>query len=323
MAHILQPTPENLDTLSAGLAAGKIAAVPTETVYGLACNALDIAAIEKVYAAKARPHNNPLILHIAHIEQLDQLAQIPPQAHGLIEHFWPGPLTIILPKKSIVPDKVTAGLRSVAIRMPSHPVFRELASRCGFPIAAPSANPFGYVSPTKAEHVMNTMGDQIDWILDGGDCESGIESTILSLVDPRAPTILRLGTLSIEKLAETLGGHLKIRETVSENANKSLEAPGLLRRHYSPHTKLTLFEGDAPLLGENEAILYIREPSAAQPDTYSLSKEGNLKVVAHNLYSQLQALDTKGYQRIFLELPEPTGIGMAILDRMSLSAAQD
>ena len=120
MAHILQPTPENLDTLSAGLAAGKIAAVPTETVYGLACNALDIAAIEKVYAAKARPHNNPLILHIAHIEQLDQLAKIPPQAHGLIEHFWPGPLTVLLPRKASVPDLVTSGLDRMAVRVPNH-----------------------------------------------------------------------------------------------------------------------------------------------------------------------------------------------------------
>ena len=323
MAQILQPTPQNLDRLAKILAEGGIVAVPTETVYGLACNALNPAAVAIVYQAKQRPSKNPLIVHIGELESLNEIAGTSEYSEKLIKSFWPGPLTLILPKRPIIPNEVTAGTPTVAVRMPSHPVFRELAKRCSFPLAAPSANPFGYVSPTKAEHVEQNMGETVEWILDGGDCEGGLESTIISLVDPLSPVLLRHGGISIQELEVVLKTKIISKNIVADISDKSLLSPGLLRRHYSPHTEIRLFEGCAPKVDDNEAIVFLKAADSRGENKFFLSQNGDLKEIAHNLYDMLQRLDKKGFGCIHFQIPAPIGIGQAIRDRMCRAAAQD
>lgn len=323
MAQILQPTRECLDFLSEVFKRGGIAAIPTETVYGLACNALDPEAVSKVFEAKGRPSTNPLIVHIDSLDDLESYAVVPTSAQKLIDAFWPGPLTLIFPKTKIVPDTVTAGLDSVAIRMPSHPVFRELGTRCDFPIAAPSANPFGYVSPTTSAHVMRTMGTKIDWILEGGTCTGGIESTILSYKNPSQPTILRHGGIPIEVLESILGSKILSKEVVVEKTDQGLEAPGLLKRHYSPQTRIELFAGAPPLLLEREAIVLLQKEGKPSDSVFHFSEHGHIEEIAKNLYRVLQEIDQKQFKRVFIETPPAEGIGVAIRDRLSRAAAQE
>lgn len=323
MAQILQPTPLHLDQLAGFLTNGGIVAIPTETVYGLAGNALDPEAIARIYAAKGRPSRNPLIVHVGSLQQLDEIALINETGRKLAEKFWPGPLTLIFPKKPIVPDAVTAGLDSVAVRIPSHPVFRELAARCSFPLAAPSANPSGYVSPTRAEHVLAQMGDSIQWILDGGPSNGGIESTILSLVDPQNPVLLRQGCIPQNELEKVLGCNIVTREDVAEDSRGGLLSPGLLKRHYSPRTRVRVFEGKAPHFKQNEAIVFLNSARCKAENHFSFSADGSLEAVARHLYDRLQSLDQKGLKRIYLELPPAAGIGLAIRDRMQRAAARD
>ena len=323
MAQILQPTPKNLDLISEVFKWGDIAAIPTETVYGLACNALDTQAVSKVFAAKGRPSTNPLIVHIESLDDLETYAVVPQSAQKLIDAFWPGPLTLIFPKTEVVPDTVTAGLDSVAIRMPSHPVFRELGKRCDFPIAAPSANPFGYVSPTTSTHVMRTMGDKINWILEGGTCSGGIESTILSYKNPSQPTILRHGGIPIDALESILGRKILSKEVVVEEADQSLEAPGLLKRHYSPETRIELFTGTPPLLSEQEAIVLLQKGGRSSDSVFHFSENGLIEEIARNLYKVLQEIDQKQFKRVFIETPPTEGIGVAICDRLTRAAAQE
>jgi L-threonylcarbamoyladenylate synthase len=320
MAQILQPTPLNLDRLAKILADGGIVAVPTETVYGLACNALDPTAVAKVYEAKRRPSRNPLIVHIGELESLTQIAETSEDSEKLIKAFWPGPLTVILPKQPIIPSEVTAGTPTVAVRMPSHSVFRELARRCSFPLAAPSANPFGYISPTKAEHVEQSMGDSVEWILDGGKCEGGLESTIISLTNTVAPILFRHGSIPNHELEAVLNKKLISKEIKAEVSQEALLSPGLLRRHYSPHTEIRLFEGVAPKPGENEAIVFLNANDCRREGEFSLSKNGDLIEVAHNLYDTLQRLDRKEFARIHFQIPAAIGIGQAICDRMGRAA---
>ena len=321
MTRILLPTPSNLDRLATALAEGEIVAVPTETVYGLAGNALDPDAVAKIYQAKGRPARNPLIAHIASLDQLTQIAEPSETAERLAAVFWPGPLTLILPKKPVVPDRVTAGLDTVAVRMPSHPVYQDLAKRCSFPLAAPSANPFGYVSPTKANHVKEQMEGKIDWILDGGPCDRGIESTILSLADPGQPTLLRHGSISAQQLNDALGMTIQTPDTLAADKGQSLPSPGLMKRHYSPSTPVTLFQNSSPTEPAG-AVVFLAETSCSAPNHFSLSKDGNLEDVARNLYSLLQELDQGDYKAIYLELPAEGGTATAIRDRMQRATAR-
>ncbi|MCB1121864.1 MAG: threonylcarbamoyl-AMP synthase [Verrucomicrobiae bacterium] len=322
MAQILNPTPENLDRLAAALAAGEIVAIPTETVYGLAGNALNPKAIRQIYEAKERPARNPLIVHIGDKQQLGAIAMdIPDEADRLIETWWPGPLTLILRKMPHVPTSVTAGLDSVAVRMPSHPVFRDLARRCSFPLAAPSANPFGYVSPTRASHVAQHMANRIDWILDGGPCERGLESTILSLVDPGKPILLRTGSISHSELEATLGKKIEAPNLNEAEHGEGLSSPGLMKRHYSPGTPVRLFEYSTPQANGNAVVVFLSKNSCTAENHFSLSESGNLSEVAQNLYDLLQHLDQRGFDIIFLELPPPSGLGNAIRDRMTRAAS--
>jgi L-threonylcarbamoyladenylate synthase len=218
---------DDLDRAAAILRRGGLVAFPTETVYGLGANALDRKAVLKIYAAKERPRTSPLIVHIASLDMVKCVAkEWTPAAEQLAEQFWPGPLTLILRKSNQIPHEVTAGLETVGIRMPNHPVARELIRRAAVPVAAPSANRFTHVSPTTAEHVRTSLGDRIDMILDGGPCEVGIESTVLSLAGP-IPTLLRPGMLGISQLAAVIG-------PIATNANETAPAhssPGLHPRH--------------------------------------------------------------------------------------------
>jgi len=322
MAQILSNNSRELDLLASYLAEGNVAAVPTETVYGLAGNALDPSAVERIFKLKGRPSTNPLIVHVEHLDELDALATLPNGLDALLSKHWPGPLTLILPKKPCVPDSVTAGLNSVAVRMPAHPVFRALKSRCRFPIAAPSANPFGYISPTLAEHVQNTMGDRLDYILDGGPCSSGLESTILSLLDPRRPTILRNGTLTAEELQPCLEAPILVQREV-QSVETAQTAPGQLKKHYSPNTPLLLFTGTPPEISAQEVRVFLTTPAQADSQTFGLSQQGDLREVAQSLYRTLNHLDKAGYQRIFLEVPSgQSQLALAIRDRMERAAAQ-
>ena len=204
-ARIYRGTPRNLARLAARLRAGELVAVPTETVYGLAADAFNARACRKIFQAKGRPSSDPLIVHLASARELAQVAVPNAAALRLAKKFWPGPLTLILPKTGAVPGEVTAGLDSVAVRVPAHPLFRRLLRLTGRPLAAPSANPFGYVSPTTAEHVRQGLGRKINHILDGGPARVGLESTIVDLRDPRRPRLLRPGGISRQELERALG----------------------------------------------------------------------------------------------------------------------
>lgn len=317
MARILHSEPAHLDLLARHLAAGGIAAAPTETVYGLAGNALDPAAVAKIFAVKGRPRRNPLIVHVLDWEGVEAIADVTDLDHRVGERFWPGPLTLILKKKSAIPASVTAGLDTVAVRMPSHPLFRALLRRCSFPLAAPSANPFGYISPTRPEHVETALGHSIDYILDGGPCEGGIESTIVSLLDPDEPKLLRQGAIALETLEEQIGKSIHLSTEVSgENSARGLLSPGLMERHYSPKTLLRTFRGCLSGTDKGDAIVFLSAASCGGEHHFSLSADGRLEEVARNLYDLLYRLDRKGYATLYLEVPEGDGLAAAIRDRM-------
>lgn len=317
MARILHSEPANLDLLARHLAAGGIAAAPTETVYGLAGNALDPAAVAKIFAVKGRPRRNPLIVHVLDWEGVEAIGDVTDPDHLAGERFWPGPLTLILKKKSAIPASVTAGLDTVAVRMPSHPLFRALLRRCSFPLAAPSANPFGYISPTRPEHVETALGQSIDYILDGGPCQGGIESTIVSLLDPDEPKLLRQGAIAQESLEDKIGKSIHLFTDVSvENSARGLLSPGLMERHYSPNTLLRTFRGCLPKTDKGDAIVFLNAASCSGEHHFALSADGRLEEVARNLYDRLYRLDRKRYATLYLEVPEGDGLAAAIRDRM-------
>ncbi|HSG69395.1 MAG TPA: L-threonylcarbamoyladenylate synthase, partial [Planctomycetaceae bacterium] len=275
-----------------------------------------------------RPTFDPLIVHLATIDQLPLVARsIPEAVSPLIEKFWPGPLTLIFPKTPAVPDLVTAGLDSVAVRIPSHPLALELLNLADVPIAAPSANRFGCVSPTTALHVAEQLGDRIDYILDGGPCAVGLESTIVSLLDAQ-PTVLRLGGLEIEKLEQTIG-HVEIKFAGSDPGNSAPEtspqlAPGMLLRHYAPRTPLVVKVSlSAPDLADGDALLLSR-PGLFSVENHPceiLSMTGDLKECAAGFFSALRRLDALGPKRILAEWFPNEGLGRALNDRLRRAAA--
>ncbi|WP_309397375.1 L-threonylcarbamoyladenylate synthase [Cerasicoccus maritimus] len=303
------------------LHAGQCVAAPTETVYGLAGNAFNEHAVRSIFAIKSRPYIDPLIVHIHAIEQLTELTRLDDEQLSAVKllaaEFWPGPLTMVLPKTKAVSGLVTANRDSVAIRQPAHPVMRELLRTSGLFLAAPSANPFGYISPTTAQHVRESLGIRCPHILDGGPCENGVESTIIDLRDPRAPVLLRPGPIGLEQLKDVL--HLSVKRPAP--ASDASLAPGMLERHYSPRTKLSLHTaGSLPATHTGEAKLLLqRPPNADSQHTFWLSESGNLNEVAQNLFSLLRALDAdEAIQHIHCEMP-PAGPGIAdaIRDRLN------
>lgn len=308
-------------TAAALLQNNEVVAIPTETVYGLAGNALNPEVVKKIFAIKNRPLSNPLILHLSDFNQLDRYAtEIPPAAATLAEHFWPGPLTLLLPKNSCVPGVVTAGLPRVAVRIPSHPVALQLLRRLPFPLAAPSANPFGYISPTSAEDVRRMLHGKISYVLDGGDCAKGIESTIVGF-EGNTPVIYRPGVITAEEIKALVGAV----ETHRKETQKPL-SPGMLASHYAPHTPLFLTESVADLtaasLSTGTAVLTFKQACLLVPKINQevLSPRGDLYEAAANLYKALHRLDGLNCQRIIAERVPDAGIGKAINDRLQKAA---
>jgi len=308
-------------TAAALLQNNEVVAIPTETVYGLAGNALNPEVVKKIFAIKNRPLSNPLILHLSDFNQLDRYAtEIPPTAATLAEHFWPGPLTLLLPKNSCVPGVVTAGLPRVAVRIPSHPVALQLLRSLPFPLAAPSANPFGYISPTSAEDVRRMLHGKISYVLDGGDCAKGIESTIVGF-EGNTPVIYRPGVITAEEIKALVGAV----ETHRKETQKPL-SPGMLPSHYAPHTPLFLTESVADLtaasLPTGTAVLTFKQACLLVPTINQevLSPRGDLYEAAANLYKALHRLDGLNCQRIIAERVPDAGIGKAINDRLQKAA---
>jgi L-threonylcarbamoyladenylate synthase len=297
------------------LSDGGLVAFPTETVYGLGADATNGAAVARLYAAKGRPRFNPLITHVADVEAALSLARFSGDAKRLAEAFWPGPLTLVLPKADGCPvsELATAGLDSIAVRVPAHPVARDLLKAFGKPVVAPSANRSGHVSPTTAEHVRADLDGRVDLILDGGATSVGIESTIVSCIE--MPTLLRPGGVPREAIERVLGHALLIAEPSSDDAPL---APGMLASHYAPKTPLRLNARD---VRDGEALLAFGThiPDAAR--VLNLSSTGDLGEAAANLFSHLRALDASGARGIAV-MPIPTeDLGEAINDRLARAAA--
>lgn len=304
---------QNLDRAARILRDGGLVALPTETVYGLGANALDATAVARIYEAKGRPSTSPLIVHVATIPMAKDLAlHWPPQADSLAERYWPGPLTMVVPKRAVVPDIVTAGLPTVALRMPSHPVALELIRRAGLPIAAPSANRFTQLSPTTAGHVRASLGSAVDLILDGGPCEVGIESTVVSLAGPE-PVLLRPGMVSLEEIEQVLGRSVAVAGKV-EGAHPS---PGMHERHYSPRTPVHLVRGDTLPPGDG-AYLYLHRPLRA---ALQVAMPDDANRYAQMLYDALHRADDARLQWIAVEMPPETAEWLGILDRLRRAAS--
>jgi L-threonylcarbamoyladenylate synthase len=289
--------------------AGELVAFPTETVYGVGANALDAAAVDRIYEAKGRPRTSPLIVHVASIAMAQELVrEWPDRASLLAERFWPGPLTLVLPKSDRVPGRVTAGLDTVGIRMPDHSVALDLIREAGVPIAAPSANRFSELSPTTAAHVRDALGSSVAMVLDAGPTQVGIESTVLSLAGPEA-VLLRPGMISQAQIEEVIGPVQVFAASAPEEAHPS---PGMHRKHYSPRTALVIVS-DGALPEGRVAYLWITTPASAAG---GCQMPADPKAYAARLYQVLHELDSQGFDCIAIERP-PTGMmWTGILDRL-------
>lgn len=296
---------------------GRLVAIPTETVYGLAANALEPGAVTKIFKAKNRPAFDPLIIHVPSIDRVSHYAKnFPAIAQKLAEAFWPGPLTLVLEKKDSIPDLVTSGLPTVGIRCPNHALTRQLLHELEFPLAAPSANPFGYISPTTPQHVQDQLGSHISYILDGGACEVGIESTIVGFDNGRG-VVLRRGGLKIEDIERVIG-----KISLAINASSNPRAPGQLHSHYAPRKKLLV--GDLAILineyaPHNPGVLAFQQDYKL-PFQEILSRSGDLEEAARNLFSALRKLDESPGEFILSEYVPDTGLGKAINDRLRRAA---
>ena len=295
---------------------GGLVAFPTETVYGLGADAFNPIAVARIFEVKRRPYFDPLIVHVSDPADLNKLViKIPSNARKLIERFWPGPLTVVLLKKEEVPDIITAGLSTVAIRMPKHPMALSLIEQADCPIAAPSANPFGYLSPTTAEHVRDQLGDQIDFILDGGPCEVGVESTILSFSEGKSK-LLRPGGVPLEEIESLIG-----TVEVSPNEEDKPAAPGMLPRHYAPRTPIVLDWDEKNFnskKGQKIGLLAFQEPKSSIKFHHVeiLSKKGDFREAAANLFAAIRRLDELSLDLILAEPIPEVGLGRAIMDRL-------
>ena len=304
------------------LEAGGLVAIPTETVYGLAANAFKEESIIKIFEAKKRPSFDPLIVHIASMSCVDELvSEFPDTAKKLAKAYWPGPLTLVLKKSDKIPLAVTSGMDTVGVRVPNHPLSLQLLKSLDFPLAAPSANPFGYTSPTQAFHVNVQLGNSVDYILDGGPCSVGIESTIVSCIGDNV-TVLRLGGLALEDLEKTLGRPVDEVKTSSDKPN----APGMLTSHYNPGKKVIIGNIDHNLKKFPRArvgVLSFKRKFKNLNITkqIALSPKGDMKEAAKNLFGALRKLDSRAVEFILTEQVPDEGLGKAINDRL-LRASQ-
>lgn len=299
--------------------------MPTETVYGLAANALDAKACARIFRAKGRPATDPLIVHLHSARQLADVCTPNVTALRLAAAFWPGPLTLVLPKKAIVPDIVTSGRDSVAVRVPKHLLFRKVLKLAGVPIAAPSANPFGYVSPTTAAHVTHGLGHRIKYVLDGGATTIGLESTIVDLRNEKRPRLLRPGAITREQLEAVMGCRVSVvHKRPARNDHQAQAAPGMLKRHYSPRTPVSLHRRIRKIGPASEAFVFFRRPStgADGANVFWLDETGDTTVVARKLFAVLRHLDGAGFQRLHVELAPGCGLADAINDRLRRAAAR-
>ncbi|MDR0531549.1 MAG: threonylcarbamoyl-AMP synthase [Oscillospiraceae bacterium] len=325
-------TPADIARAARLLRAGELVAIPTETVYGLAANALDPAAVRSIFAAKGRPQDNPLIVHVPDIGAAEPLAaDMPAKARELAERFWPGPLTIILKKSERIPDVVSAGLGTVALRVPAHPAALGLLRVCGLPLAAPSANLSGSPSPTTAAHVLHDFDGKIAAALDGGPCRVGVESTVVTLAAP-APTLLRPGGVAPEALRAVLG-ELEISSAVARalRPDEPAASPGMKYKHYAPNAELILIRGSLPdFLGcaeerQADGILVFDGDMALCsprfPRCLSYGREDCPEEQANQLFSRLREIDALGWKRVLVRRPAPDGVGLAVYNRLLRAAA--
>lgn len=300
----------------------ELVAIPTETVYGLAGNIFSEIAIQKIFDTKKRPSFNPLIVHIPNIDYLPNVvASIPEKAKVLANHFWPGSMTLVLPKSEKIPNSITAGKATVAVRVPNHPTTLALLQQLNFPLAAPSANPFNSISPTKPEHVENYFKNDIQMILDGGVCKNGLESTIIGF-ENEEPVIYRLGALALEDIETVIG-----KVTVKNKKEESPDAPGMLAKHYAPKTK-TLLTSDVlntiqTQLGKKIGVLSFAKSykNDAVSTEIVLSKDKNLFDAASKLYDAMHELDAKQLDVIIIERMPDIGLGISMNDRLQRASS--
>lgn len=304
---------------------GELIGIPTETVYGLAGNALNPDAVAKIFSVKNRPNFDPLILHTYDLDSVAQFVkEIPAPLQRLAKRFWPGPLTLLLPRKDIVPDLVTSGLDTVAVRVPDHPIILELLGALDFPLAAPSANPFGYISPTKASHVNDQLGEKIPYILDGGSCKVGLESTIVGMEADQV-IVYRLGGLDISKIENEVGG-----VQVMAHSSSNPKSPGMLKSHYAPTKPFVIGDLDQLISefdqkGISFGVLAFRRhfPQVSGQLQIQLSKVGDLSEAAKNLFAAMRTLDSLDVSVILSELMPEIGLGRAINDRLKRAAVSE
>ena len=336
--NTLQLNAEKQDIAKAGklLKDGELVAIPTETVYGLAADALNGEAVANIFKAKGRPMDNPLIVHIADLAQVDDLvAFVPPVLEDLAKAFWPGPLTVILEKSELIPDEVSAGLDTVAIRMPSHPVARAIIKAAGTPLAAPSANTSGMPSPTTAAHVLHDMDGKIAAVVDGGPCEVGVESTVLTLCT-RVPRILRPGRVTPEDLFDVLGDIEVDDAVLGQLAEGAVAAsPGMKYKHYSPKAEVYIVDGSAEGFAKyvNEkvaeraaeeaavaALVFDGEEALVNCVTLPFGAEDDSLGQAEHLFDDLRRADELGVSDIYVRCPSAEGVGLAVMNRLLRAA---
>lgn len=299
---------------------GESVAIPTETVYGLAADATNEDAVMKIFEAKGRPTSNPLILHFASIESIyPYVTEFPETLLKLAIHFSPGPITFILPKSSLVPSIITAGQETVAVRVPEHQMTLALLRSIDFPIAAPSANRYGGISPTTAEHVRRQLDGQIPYILNGGACQTGLESTIVGLADGKV-IVYRLGGISIELLSESLGYVPEVKNELHHGVRTS----GMVKYHYATETPLYFMEAKQDTYEDSDGFIFFTKNNHVEKSTqyFFLSEDGDMNEAAKNLYAALHDMDQKGFQRIFIEAFPSDGLGKTMNDRLKRATAK-
>lgn len=326
--QILLPTDENIQKAAEALKEGKLVGMPTETVYGLSANSFDENAVRDIFKAKGREADNPLIVHIHTLSMLEDFAEKPSAlAMRLAERFWPGPLTIVLPKKKAVPSVVTAGMDTVAIRFPSHPVAQRLIECAGFGLAAPSANLSGKPSPTRAEHVFNDLNGKLPYILDGGPCQIGLESTVVK-VEGDLITLLRPGGVTLEMLQEV--GEVKLSSAILNpvNPGQKVESPGMKYKHYAPKAQVILVKGKKDKVDE-----YIKHNAKENDCVFSQEKKregekgqyiiygATAKEQAQNLFDGLRRADKLNAKRVYIACPPEDGLSLALLNRLLRASA--
>lgn len=330
--QLMQATPQAVELAGQLLREGQVVAIPTETVYGLAASSLNGEAVKKIFLAKGRPQDNPLISHIADLSMMEMVVRdVPPAAYKLAETFWPGPLTMILRRSSKVADEVCAGLETASVRMPSHPVAQAVIRAAGVPLAAPSANLSGSPSPTTARDVLADMDGKIPLILDGGDCQVGVESTVISLAGDE-PVLLRPGYITLEQLEQALGREVKLADAVLHQLKEGERAasPGMKYKHYAPKAEVTI------LSGSFEAYCSYVEQHC-EPGTFCLCFSGEEKSLpcpcvlygherapaeqAQRLFSALRELDARGAKRVYARCPGQEGVALAVYNRLLRAAA--